>query len=133
LQNPRGTARPNQIGDPTITSNPDCYIFNPNNGACAGASGTIAFTAPALGSFGSAGVGTVRAPRYFNWDFGLGKKFYVTERQHFQFRTEFFNFTNTPSFLPPDRTWTPTSRTFGQITNTISSSRIIEFALKYYF
>jgi hypothetical protein len=133
LQNPRGEARPNQIGDPTITSNPDCYIYNPLNGACAGSSGTVAFTAPALGTFGSGGVGTVRAPRYFNWDFGVGKKFYVTERQHFDFRAEFFNFSNTPSFNPPDRTWTPTSRTFGQITSTISPPRIIEFALKYQF
>ncbi len=93
----------------------------------------MAFAAPALGTFGSAGVGTVRAPRYFNWDFGVGKKFYITERQHFDFRAEFFNFSNTPSYNPPDRTWTPTSRTFGQITSTISPPRIIEFALKYQF
>jgi len=39
--------------------------------------------------------GTVRAPGYFNWDFGVGKKFYITERHHFDFRAEFFNFSNT--------------------------------------
>lgn len=133
LQNPRGTARPNQIGEPTLTSNPDCYIYNPLNTACAGVSGTVAFSEPALGTFGSAGVGTVRAPGYFNWDFGVGKKFKVSESNFFDFRAEFFNFTNTPSFNPPDRSWTPTSRTFGQITSTISPPRIIEFALKYHF
>ncbi len=132
LQDPRGTARPNQIGQPTLTSNPDCYIYNPNNRACTG-SGTVAFSAPALGTFGSAGVGTVRAKGYFNWDFGVGKKFYITESKYFDFRTEFFNFTNTPSFNPPDRTWTATSATFGQISSTISPPRIIEFALKFQF
>ncbi len=133
LQNPRGAARPNTIGKPTITSNPDCYIYNPLNGACAGQSGTVAFAEQALGTFGSTGVGTVRAPGYFNWDFGIGKKFNVTERHYLDFRAEFFNFTNTPSFNPPDRGWTPTSRTFGQVTSTISPPRIIEFALKYHF
>jgi hypothetical protein len=57
----------------------------------------------------------------------------VTEHHYVDFRAEFFNFTNTPSFNPPDRSWTPTSRTFGQVTSTISPPRIIEFALKYYF
>lgn len=134
LQNPRGTARPNQIGTPTIFGGvPDCYIYNPLNPTCAGLTGTVAFAEPALGTFGSAGVGTVRAPGYFNWDFGLGKKFKVTESNSFEFRAEFFNFTNHPSFNPPDRTFTATSRTFGQITSTISPPRIIEFAMKYYF
>ncbi len=133
LQDPRGTARPNQIGTPTLTSNPDCYIYNPLNTACAGITGTVAFQEAPLGRFGSAGVGTVRAPGYFNWDFGIGKKFYVTESKYLDFRTEFFNFSNTPSFNPPDRTFTPTTRTFGQISSTISPPRIIEFALKFHF
>ena len=64
-------------------------------------SGNVAFSAPALGTFGSAGVGTVRAPGYFNWDLGVGKKFNVTESHYIDFRAEFFNFTNTPSFSPP--------------------------------
>src|SRR5207247_8038085 len=81
LQNPRGTARPNQNGQPTLTSNPDCYIYNPLNGACSGVSGTVAFSEPALGTFGSAGVGTVRMLGYFNWDCGVGKKLFATERQ----------------------------------------------------
>jgi hypothetical protein len=134
LQDPRGTVRPNQIGTPTIYGdNPDCYIYNPLNPTCAGLSGTVAFAEQPLGQFGSAGVGTVRAPGYFNWDFGVGKKFRLSESNFFDFRAEFFNFTNTPSFNPPDRTFTPTSRTFGQITSVISPPRIIEFALKYHF
>lgn len=133
LQNPRGSARPDTIGTPTLTSNPDCYIYNPLNGACAGVTGTVAYQQQALGTFGSTGVGTVRAPHYINADLGVGKKFTVMEHHKIEFRAEFFNFTNTPSFSPPDRTWTPTSKTFGQITGTVSPPRIIEFALKYAF
>jgi hypothetical protein len=132
-QNPRGNARPNYAGPSTYTSNPDCYIYNPLNGNCAGQSGTVGFSEAALGTFGNVGVGTLRAPGYFNWDFGVGKKFYMTEARYVDFRAEFFNVTNTPSFSPPDRTWTPTSRTFGQVTGTVSPPRIVEFALKLHF
>ena len=66
---------------PTINSDdPDCYIYNPLNPFCAGLTGTVAFADQPLGTFGSAGVGTVRAPGYFNWDFGVGKKFKVSEK-----------------------------------------------------
>jgi hypothetical protein len=133
LQDPRGTQRPDQIGQPTFTGNPDCWIYNPLNGACAGQTGTVAFADQALGTFGNVGVGSLRAPGYFNWDFGVGKKFMMTEARYVDFRAEFFNVTNTPSFSPPDRTFTPTSRTFGQITSTVSPPRIIEFALKLHF
>jgi hypothetical protein len=134
LQDPRGAVHPDQIGKPTIYSDvPDCYIYNPLNPFCAGLTGTVAFAEQPLGKFGSAGVGTVRAPGYFNWDAGIGKKFNVREQQNLEFRAEFFNFTNHPSLSPPDRTFLPTSRTFGQITGTVSPPRIVEFALKYKF
>jgi len=133
LQAPRGSERPNLIGTQAIFSDiPDCYFYNPNNRFCP-TGGTVAFALPDLGTFGSAGVGVVRAPRYFNTDFSLGKKFYLTEHKYFDFRAEFFNFTNTPSFSPPSASWTPTSTTFGQITGTVSSSRNVEFALKFHF
>ena len=134
LQTPRGPERPNLIGTPTINPNiPDCYIFNPNNTRFCPAGGTSGFSLPDLGTFGSAGVGILRAPGYFNMDFGLGKKFYMSENKFFDFRAEFFNFTNTPSFSPPGVTWTPTSNTFGQITGTVSPPRTLEFALKFNF
>jgi hypothetical protein len=88
---------------------------------------------PDLGTFGSAGVGILTGPGFFNWDSSLGKKFYLTETKYFDFRAEFFNFTNHPNFNGPDRSWTSTSATFGQITSTINSSRNLEFALKFHF
>ncbi|MBO0721157.1 MAG: TonB-dependent receptor [Blastocatellia bacterium] len=132
-QSPRGTEHPNFVAEPTInTGIPDCYIYNPNNSACP-AGGTVGFALPALGTFGNAGVGILRAPGYFNTDFSLGKKLNLTESKYFDFRAEFFNFTNTPSFNPPSVSWSSTSNTFGQITSTISSARNIEFVLKFNF
>jgi Carboxypeptidase regulatory-like domain/TonB dependent receptor len=133
LQAPRGPERPDFIANPTIFTNiPDCYIYNPNNRFCP-SGGTAGFALPAQGTFGSAGVGILRAPGYFNWDFSAGKKLHLTESKYFDFRAEFFNFTNTPSFNPPAVSWTPISNTFGQITSTISSPRILEFVLKLHF
>jgi outer membrane receptor protein involved in Fe transport len=133
LQAPRGAERPNQIAPVTTNSStPDCYIPNPNNRFCPAGS-TSSFSLPDLGTFGSAGVGTVYAPGFFNWDTSIGKKFYISEHRYFDFRAEFFNFTNHPSFAPPDRSWTATSTTFGQITGVISPPRNLEFALKFHF
>lgn len=134
LQDPRGAVRPDLVGKPTIHSGvTDCYIYNPRNPFCAGLSGTDAFRDQPVGSFGSAGVGILRAPGFFNWDFGLGKKFKVSESNFIDFRAEFFNFTNHPSFNPPASGFNQTSLTFGQVTSVISPPRIIEFALKYHF
>ena len=133
LQAPRGSERPNTIA-PVVTnsSTVDCYIPNPNNRFCPTGS-VSSFSLPDLGTFGSTGVGTVYAPGFFNWDTTIGKKFYISEHKYFDFRAEFFNFTNHPSFAAPDRTWSATSTTFGQITGVVSPPRNLEFALKFHF
>jgi len=121
LQSPRGGGRPNRIADGSV-ANPtiDKWID------------IAAFALPAQGTFGNSGVGILRAPGYANWDFGLSKKFNVTESKYFDFRAEFFNFTNHPSFNPPGRNISDPT-TFGRITSTISPPRILEFALKFHF
>ncbi len=94
--------------------------------------GTCAYGVPAPGMFGTAGVGTERAPSFFNLDMSIGKRFDVTERQRFEFRAEFFNAFNHVSFGPPGRDIsTPSS--FGQITGQIQQPRNIQFGMKYYF
>jgi hypothetical protein len=121
LQDPRGTSRPNRIGD-----------GKPANQTLDHWLDETAFVMPALGSFGDAGVGIVRAPKYGNLDVGLGKKFAVGGGRYVDFRAEFFNFLNHPSFSPPDRNFS-SPNTFGRITSTVSQSRNLEFALKYQF
>jgi hypothetical protein len=43
----------------------------------------------------------LRGPGIANWDFGLFRRFAVTERWNLEFRMEAFNFTNTPHFNNP--------------------------------
>jgi hypothetical protein len=55
-----------------------------------------AFAAPAPGTFGSCGVGTVRGPGLSTLDLSLQKRFIITEKKWIELRGEFINFTNTP-------------------------------------
>ncbi len=121
LQGGRGTARPNLIGDPRVDNKTlDRWMD------------AAAFSLPAQGTFGSAGVGILRAPGFKNWDVSLSKKFNLSESKFFDFRAEFFNITNTPSFAPPLANWSDTA-TFGRITDTVSNPRNLEFVLKFNF
>jgi hypothetical protein len=104
-------------------------IFCQQNGVD---NGVCSYGLPALGQFGSAGVGTERMPHFFNMDASIGKKFYVTERQYFDFRAEFFNVLNYTSWGAPGRDLTNPGA-FGQITGQIGNPRNIQFGLKYYF
>ena len=56
----------------------------------------------------------------------------MSRKNYFEFRGEFFNFTNHPSFSPPARDFNAPT-TFGLITGTVSPPRSIQVALKYYF
>ncbi len=85
-------------------------------------------------------------PGYHRLDFSLFKTFRITERTRLEFRSEFFNLTNTPNFSPPGFggngvTAAPgsldyTSTSFGKINSTRdgqNDQREIQFALKFYF
>lgn len=92
-----------------------------------------AFTdAPAIGDgtgFGNCGVGILRGPNQRNLDFSLQRDFPIRERTKLEFRTEFFNLTNTPNFDLPESDRASGS-SFGVISSTVSNPRIIQFALK---
>ena len=109
---------------------------------------------PVIGSdglatgFGDSGNGIISGPDQRNFDISIIKKTPLTERTSLEFRAEFFNAFNTPSFgfanpelnvgtvtastttgLP---TWQPNT-TGGQITSASVAPRVIQFALKLYF
>ena len=90
-----------------------------------------AFQSAALGTFGNAGVGIARAPKYWNVDFSLSKRFVTFGRQYLQVRGEAFNLLNHPNFGPPDRNIQ--SQTFGTITSTIGDPRVVQLVAKYFF
>ncbi len=84
--------------------------------------------------FGNCGVGLLRGPGQMDIDMGIQKNFPITEKSNLQFRMEFFNLTNTPNFaLPANDFAGGNNPTFGVISATSSSPRIIQFALKYSF
>ena len=65
-------------------------------------------------------------------DLGILKRTYVTERHYVEFRAEFVNLLNHPSFGSP--TLTITSSTFGRIRDSVTSaSRKMQLGLKYSF
>jgi len=102
-----------------------------------------AFTAPpAVGGdplssgFGSCGVGILRGPIQRSLDLAVARSFPIKDCGDLQFRTEFFNLTNTANFGNPNSNRNSGSSGlpgpgFGFITSTTTNPRIIQLALKY--
>ncbi len=93
--------------------------------------GICAYGQESTSGFGTASVGSERAPGYKNVDANLSKSFAFTETTNLQFRANVYNVLNTVSLAPPDAS--SSSSTFGLINNTISTERQIELALKLTF
>jgi hypothetical protein len=100
-----------------------------------------AFALPEPGTYGNVGRMTLVGPGYANVDFGLTKNFMVRENHALAFRAEFFNAFNHPNFRVPagnrnpvisDRSGNPRADA-GRITDTVGTSRQIQFGLKYTF
>lgn len=80
------------------------------------------------------------APRYFsnlrsdgihNTDLSFSKEFATREGMKLQVRGEFFNFTNTPRFAPPDTLLGDAQ--FGQVTSTLGSPRHTQIGVRFEF
>ena len=101
---------------------------------CDGAIGNYinpkAFVAPAPGTYGKVGLGTVVGPGSLNFNAGVSRLFRVREHQTIELRMESQNVLNTANFSNPSSSMT--SNTFGQI-NSAGPARIIQFAFKYIF
>ncbi len=90
------------------------------------------FSVPAAGSTGNTGRDYFIAPRYFQTDLSLSKKFKFTERFNFDLRLDVKNLTNNPSFDNP--TANILSTTFGRIRDSVtSSSRRMQVSGKFSF
>ena len=94
---------------------------------------TSAFVAPTADTtdFGTLGRNIIRGPKQINTDFSIFKAFPVTEAQKLEFRAEFFNLFNNVNFANPVSV--VTSGNFGQIAQTTTGPRVLQFALKYNF
>jgi hypothetical protein len=114
--------RPNQVGDPHQNV-PTGVAFNP-----------AAFVAPPSGQFGSVGRNSLRADNYFNTDFAVLRNFRLAplgEAGAFEFRAEFFNLFNNPSFTLP--VGSLSNAAFGRYVSNSTAPRVIQFVAKVKF
>ena len=126
-----------------VTSKLNNYV----NAACFTLPPVIGSDGLATG-FGDSGNGIVSGPDQRNFDISIIKTTPITESKSVEFRAEFFNAFNTPSFgfsnpelnvgtvTPDPVTGLPSFQpnpTGDQITSTSVAPRVIQFALKLYF
>ena len=128
------------LGSPTVlaTSNPTAFVRNIHDDA----SGEIQFFAdpdavqanfryPHHGEIGNRNL--FRSEGFWNIDAVVSKKFKMpwSENHLLTFRAEAYNLTNSNFFGLPDLNFQST--TFGQVTTSQSTPRVIQFALRYDF
>ena len=125
---------------------------NPNHGVTAGCSGMAtgqklgtpnrffdpcAFVLQPAGFYGNAGRNTLTGPGFADVDLTLVKVIPVSERFKLDFRAEFFNIFNRANFgLPSPPLFSSNEQYLGSagvVTNTVSTSRQIQFGLKLLF
>ena len=95
-----------------------------------------AFVLPLQGTFGTVSRGALRGPGLFSLDTSLFKKISITEDVNLQFRAEAFNILNHANFAYPNEvifSGGNYSSSAGVITQTATTSRQIQFALKLVF
>ncbi len=77
-----------------------------------------------------------RGPATQSLDFSVFRNIRLNERLTLQFRAETFNITNTPAFFLPAASsaeLTIGNSSFGKLTSSSATGRIIQFGLKLYF
>jgi hypothetical protein len=89
-----------------------------------------AFTTNAPGTFGTAGMNSLRGPNYINANANLNKLFTIHESQKFQVRFEWFNLFNHTNFQAPVNSYA--SARFGVI-QSANPARIMQLGAKYIF
>ncbi len=112
---------PNCTGDLNLTSGRTIqHWFN-----------TAATVGQPFGTFGNCRSGSIEIPGENNIDFSLIKNTQFRQRYNVQFRAEFFNVLNHPSFGPPNVQLGAAA--YGKISSTRTGPRIIQLAGKFYW
>jgi hypothetical protein len=121
----RPSLNPNFSGN-VILGSPNLY-FDPN-----------AFITPANGTYGNVGRNVLGGPGIVTTDLSILKNTNITEKLRLQFRAELFNMLNHSNFSTPNPVvFTSASNipspTAGVITATSTTSRQVQFGLKFLF
>ena len=129
---------------------------NPTSGKSVGCAGVLAgetlggpdrffdpcgYSVPAPGTLGNVGRNTIEGPSIINMDLSLQKDLPLGGEKRLQFRAEFFNVANHPSFALPTKGSTIVfsgssgrlNPTAGQLVRTNTTARQIQFALRLSF
>ena len=115
------TQRPNISGSPNAGPKDPAQWFD-----------NSVFSVPAAFTFGNMPRNSVIGPGLQAFDLALQKDFSLSEATKLQFRWESFDLFNHPNFNIPNRTYTPTSTSFGKITSA-QDPRVMQFALRLTF
>jgi hypothetical protein len=128
-----GSQRPQLVGTPTVQRNVGCWFYTSSNANCVSAfpNGVTAFAMPAIYTYGNSGRNILLGDNLNQFDFTAMKDFPFTETRRVEFRAEFFNLFNHSVFALPGTNVNSSSG--GQVSSTLNSNRIIEFAIKLYF
>ncbi len=121
LSNANFNGSPTSIGGVTKSGNSVTYLSAAEKGM---------FSSPGLGDLGG-GRNIFNGPGFFLTDFALHRVFAVKERIKLEIRGEAFNVFNTTNFALPNATLT--SASFGVISSTLGSPRILQVAAKFSF
>ncbi len=110
-----------------------CITFD-NNGDTID-NGTCAYGVESFNNFGNAQNGSERAPGFRQVDLSAFKTFKITESQTLELRGDAFNALNIASYGPPNSQLEDAAyaNSFGLITNTNSSQRIMQVSMHYRF
>jgi hypothetical protein len=77
------------------------------------------FTNNPVGTYGTAGKGSLAGPQYADWDVSLARRFSVTESSYLQFRAEYFNvLTTRTSGIQTQPTTAPSARSQARLHKT---------------
>jgi hypothetical protein len=133
--NTLGAARPNQYRKLKIVnrSAKNWFGTDPSATPCNGVdNGVCAYGTEIPNTFGTASIGSERAPGYTQVDASAFKEFRITEGQSLGFRADAFNVFNIANYSNPGNNIQNVS-TFGQITTVRGQERRIQLALHYTF
>ena len=115
------SSRADIAGNPGVSNPSINQWFNP-----------AAFQLPQPFAYGNSAPNSLFGPGYSNWDMSIFKNFRLNERFRLQFRSDWFNAINHPTFGNPHSNISVPS-TVGKITGTSNDPRSIQFALRLSF
>ena len=110
--------------------------INAGDGSGVNADGQAAFYGQAFFNPSAGNLGTLQrrmfsGPWAFNADVSVSRKVDITERQSAIVRLDVSNVSNHPTFLVGDQNIN--SSTFGAITSTLTTPRVVQLSLHYSF